>query len=269
MSIAVQCVSIDVGGQGSYDAAGPVVKSASRALQILEFFDAVQREAPVSEISRALNFPQSSTSVLLRSLVAMGYLHHDRLRRTYLPTRRVSLLGNWVDPALMQQGSLLGTVEKLAGKSGQTVVMATVNGLFSQYIYVTRRDDRPRPATGILRALPTTAVGLALLSTYDDSQIARIVRRLNAERSEEEEAISVTDVLDTVRMSRARGYFRGAGVQEGQSGIAILLDRHRQLLALGIEGDPCHMDDCDRQLSILCGSGPGLRMDLGAEVALS
>lgn len=51
-----------------------VVKSAGRVLQILEFFDDVKREANVVEICRALGYPQSSTSVLLRSLVQLGYL---------------------------------------------------------------------------------------------------------------------------------------------------------------------------------------------------
>src|SRR3546814_12336581 len=50
-----------------------VVKSAGRALQILEYFDDARREANMIDISRALHYPESSTSILLRSLVALGY----------------------------------------------------------------------------------------------------------------------------------------------------------------------------------------------------
>src|SRR3546814_17492015 len=79
-----------------------VVKSAGRVLRILEYFDSVQREACVSEISRTLKWPQSSTSVLLKSLVSLGYLQKDRYRRTYRPTRRGSLLGHCLAPATRQ-----------------------------------------------------------------------------------------------------------------------------------------------------------------------
>src|SRR5690606_38656604 len=108
-----QALSVETSSRAAVGDAS-VVKSAGRALQILEYFDAVQREASVSEISRALHCPQSSTSVLLRSLVHLGYLQNDRYRRTYYPTRRVSLLGNWVDPAIVQQGTLLMHADALA-----------------------------------------------------------------------------------------------------------------------------------------------------------
>src|SRR5690606_41118792 len=79
-----QALSVETSSRAAVGDAS-VVKSAGRALQILEYFDAVQREASVSEISRALHCPQSSTSVLLRSLVHLGYLQNDRYRRTYYP----------------------------------------------------------------------------------------------------------------------------------------------------------------------------------------
>lgn len=236
------------------DSLGPVVKSAGRALQILEFFDGVQREASVSEISRALNYPQSSTSVLLRSLVSMGYLQQDRTRRTYVPTRRVSLLGNWVDPSLMQQGKLLDTVEELARKSGQTVVMATANGLYVQYIYVARSTGMAQPPIGSLRPITSVAVGRALLSIYEDGQLTRLLRRINAERQEHAEAIAINDFVEKLRADRSRGYFRGSGADTDQAGIAIVLDRDRQLLVLGIEGDVEHIEGCDQRLSMLRGS---------------
>lgn len=242
----------------------PVVKSAGRVIQILEFFDGVQREASVTEISRALNYPQSSTSVLLRSLVSMGYLQHDRYRRTYLPTRRVSLLGNWVDPAIIQQGKLLGLVDELARHSGQTVVMATANGLNAQYIYVTREEPLAETASGVvigaLRPIATTAVGRALLSTYADDDITRLLRRFNSERPEAMDPIHTASFIEDLRRDRTRGYFRGCGAEPGQAGIAMVLDRKRQLLVLGVEGDGDHIDGCDERLALLQGSTERIRL---------
>src|SRR3546814_13983509 len=65
-----------------------VVKSAGRVLRILEYFDSVQREACVSAISRTLKWPQPSTSVLINSLVSLGYLPNDPFRRPSPPTKQ-------------------------------------------------------------------------------------------------------------------------------------------------------------------------------------
>jgi DNA-binding IclR family transcriptional regulator len=242
MEVAVNA-SIGLPGNGlappAYaDISTSVVKSAGRALQILEFFDRVQREACVTEISASLQFPQSSTSVLLRSLVAMGYLNHDRVKRTYLPTRRVCLLGNWVDPGLVQHGVLLDMAERLSVETGESVVMATVNGLNAQYIYARRHRGHAVPAIGAMLPLARTAVGQALLATFDDARISILVRRVNAERRAWEEPIDSATFIAKLRTGRARGAFVGAGAAAGDLGVAATFDAGKdgQLLAIGIEG---------------------------------
>ena len=81
-----------------------VVKSAARVIQIFEFFDTVRRECPVAEVADHYGWPHSSTSVLMRSLVTLGYLHYDSRRRTYLPSMRVAPLGDWVHSAMLVGG---------------------------------------------------------------------------------------------------------------------------------------------------------------------
>lgn len=216
-----------------------VVKSAGRALQILEYFDSVQREASVSEISRALHCPQSSTSVLLRSLVNLGYLQNDRYRRTYYPTRRVSLLGNWVDPVVVRQGELLMHADALAAQTGQTVVIATVNGLRAQYIYVNRPQGEPADFdafhVGVHCPLARTALGKALLSGHNDKLVSQLTWRINGERSEHEPLIHASELLAELECGRKRGWFAGEGADSSRSGVAVLLDRKQQLLSIGIE----------------------------------
>lgn len=220
-------------------AANSVVKSAGRALQILEYFDSVQREACVSEISRALRCPQSSTSVLLRSLVHLGYLQNDRYRRTYFPTRRVSLLGNWVDPAIVCQGELLRHADALAAQTGQTVVIATINGLRAQYIYVNRPQkevvDLDASHVGVHCPLARTALGKALLAGHSDKQVSQLIWRINGERSENEPLIHTSELLTELECGRKRGWFAGEGVDSFRSGVAVMVDRKLQLLSIGIE----------------------------------
>jgi len=48
------------------------VKSAVRVLEVLKYFDSIQREASVTEVARALGYPVSSTSVLLPRVVGLA-----------------------------------------------------------------------------------------------------------------------------------------------------------------------------------------------------
>jgi DNA-binding IclR family transcriptional regulator len=76
-----------------------IVKSAARALEVLEYFATRRSPATVGEICSALELPQSSTSVLLKTLLKLGYLDYIRDGRRYFPTAKVAALGNWVTAA--------------------------------------------------------------------------------------------------------------------------------------------------------------------------
>ena len=66
------------------------VQSAGRVLEILEYFDDLQRQSTVMEIADALGYPQFSTSALLRSLVIPRSLNYAPMARTYTTSRRLA-----------------------------------------------------------------------------------------------------------------------------------------------------------------------------------
>ena len=90
-----------------------VVKSAARVIQTLEFFDEKKCALSVAEIAAQHGWPHSSTSALMASLVTLGYLHYDATRRTYLPTMRVALLGDWVQDDSFKDGQLMRLMHHL------------------------------------------------------------------------------------------------------------------------------------------------------------
>src|SRR3546814_21202607 len=98
------------------------VKSAGRVLEILEYFDDLQRQSTVMEIADALGYPQSSTSALLRSLVGMGYLNYDAHARSYITSTRVALLGSWVNSQFFAEGSL-NSLSRNSDLLGQSVAI--------------------------------------------------------------------------------------------------------------------------------------------------
>ena len=66
-------------------AASAAIKSAQRTLAVLEYFQTHRRAAAVGEIAAALGMPQSSTSMLLKSLLSLGYLEYTASSRRVAP----------------------------------------------------------------------------------------------------------------------------------------------------------------------------------------
>jgi DNA-binding IclR family transcriptional regulator len=202
------------------------VKSAVRTLEIFEFFDEVQRPANVVTVSEALGYPQSSTSALLRSLVAMGYLQLDRRSRTYSPTDRVSLLGNWINPPLFAEASLPRLLRAIKARSGLLVLLVAKNGGYSQCYQVLNRSAEVEKLIriGLKRPLAAAIAGRVLLSMMPDDEIKRLYHRLNAYAACREYVVNVRELIESLKEIRRAGYLCDAspGV-DGQGLIAVPL----------------------------------------------
>src|SRR6185369_37139 len=142
-----------------------VVKSAGRVLKILELFDVLRREAPVYEVSELLDLPQSSTSVLLRTMVVMGYLQFNPKTRAFSPTTRVALLGNWINGPMISDGLLTRLLHRVNARTGQGVLVAVRNRIWSEYIHVVQATNPVRLfiVKGLRRPLIQSGTGLMLL----------------------------------------------------------------------------------------------------------
>ncbi|MDB5861590.1 MAG: hypothetical protein JWQ76_5279 [Ramlibacter sp.] len=220
------------------------MKSAARALQVLEYFDEIQRHANVIEISETLGLPQSSTSSLLRSLVAMGYLHFDRGARSYTPSCRVALLGNWVNSPLFMGGVALRCMEDLQQRTGDAVMLAIQNGVWAQYIHVLQATSSARlhVTRGALRPVAASGTGYALLSALTDAEVRKVAHRVNAEvRSGAIKAptVATDDLLQTIAEVRRLGYaFTSDLVTPGGAVLAMPLPvtDGGQALVIGLGG---------------------------------
>lgn len=211
-----------------HDDTDHVVKSAGRVLRILELFDVLKREALVSEVSELLGLPQSSTSVLLRSLVLMGYLSYNGPTRAFAPTTRLALLGSWVNGPLLSDGPLIRLMHRLNMRTGQAVVLAVRNQVMSQYIHVVQATSPVRlyVVQGSRRPLACSATGLTLIADLPDPEIKRIGMRYNAEPQEVDIKISVSTLLERVQAVRTNGYaFQHDTVTPGAGVIAMRLPR--------------------------------------------
>ena len=185
-----------------------VVKSAGRALQILELFDVLQRNSTVTEIAELLGYPQSSTSVLLRSLTVMGYLDYDVNDRSYITSSKVALLGHWPSSHIVGDGQLTNFMRRVNERTGQAVVLAVRNGLNAQYIHVIQATEALRlfVVKGSYRSLIKSGTGFALIADYSDSEITKLAIRINSERGDDTEAVPLKELLQEIEKVRARGF---------------------------------------------------------------
>lgn len=216
------------------------VKSAGRVLEILEYFDDLQLPSTVMDIASALQYPQSSTSALLRSLVSMGYLDYDPYARTYVTSTRVALLGSWRDTQFFAEGAIIAMMKELNASTGDTVVLAVRNGLFVQYIHVIQAISPARlhMTLGTVRPIAASGAGYALLCTLSDAEVTRIIMRINAEAGPDEKLIRTRELLDELAVFRARGYVSTFDLVTNGGGIIAaplprMGDQPRMIVGIG------------------------------------
>ena len=173
---------------------------------MLELFTIWRRGASASEIEAALDMPQSSTSVLLRSLVDMGYLDYNRIDRTYWPTVRVAMLGDWMRDSVSDQLHA-EHVDALRDRTGETVMIGRRLGANVNYIQIARSGQELQyyVRQGTRRPLCISASGRALLSALEDAQVMKIARRTIHYASRDAERFDERVLLEVVKQARQSG----------------------------------------------------------------
>lgn len=159
------------------------VKSADRVLALLELFRTERRPLGAREIASRLAIPRSSVTVLLRGLVAQGYLRFDRERGAYFPTLRVALLSTWLTQGLIDDPGIVAAMATLSITTQETICLWADAGNQLQIIRVVAS---PQPIALAMTAggsapIVSTAVGMAMLSLRDAKAVADAVSRHNRE----------------------------------------------------------------------------------------
>jgi DNA-binding IclR family transcriptional regulator len=214
-----------------------VVKSAARTLAILEHFDRCRASQSVGEIADALQLPQSSTSALLRSMVAVGYLTYAPYGRRYAPSQRVPVLGSWVSSRLVSEGLVPRLARALADRLGCTAMLMMRLGDHAQCIHVVNGSGGATGtiAPGGCMPLVASAPGHVLLSNLDDEHIRRLVRRINAHASPEA-IVAAQHVVSSVTGVRQRGYALSCGDADGVLAGQVPSQPKEEPLVLALAG---------------------------------
>jgi len=203
-----------------------LVKSAERTLRLFEIFSSERRPLTVTEIAAALAIPQPSASMLVKSFLAMGYLEASGEGRRYYPTLRVMLLGVWMNRAHPAVSRLPQLIEEVSSATGESVVLAIKNRIYSQYVLSNVGSSRNPLGVedGLMYPLACCSTGWCLLSGLPDEEVARIVTRTKIEAPRRYWQSRAHEAKEKVRQFRACGFVVSDGQTEpGQSAIAIAL----------------------------------------------
>ncbi len=218
------------------------VKSATRVLEVLDYFRTERAPRSLKQIMDALGYPQSSTTVLLRSLIALGYINYDRVRRVYFPTLRVAALGDWIGSALLGGNEeLLEAQRDLHNATGETVSLGVQNDVYLQYIRVIQSTHAMRFFTeeGIMRPLVQSSLGWLLMSTRSEEEIERLVRRANIAIGKASERVNVDEMVRRVVALKDEPlvYVEGAPFTGGATICALVpVTINDQPVVLGLGG---------------------------------
>ncbi len=227
------------------------VKSAQRVLELLEFFAEWRRPASVKEICQSLGYPQSSTSVLLKSLTESGYFDHEARTGMYVPNVRLALATAWIEEQLFTEQGLLRLMERVLAACGHTVMIGTQQGVHVRYLHVLQatRSGRFIAKTGSLRPLFRSAPGKMLLTTHAEKDVAMLLRKANALETDPQLRVAFDDALRDREKALRDGYAVSMGTSmPGAAALAILLPvpRGHEPMTLSL-GGPMHEIEQDHE----------------------
>lgn len=210
------------------------VKSADRALAILELFTSNPRPRSYSELLRETGLPKSSLHGLLLTLVHRGWLTEIHPGGLYaLDVQTLAVGASYIRSR--GHASIGPILDELAAEVQETVNLAVRDGGDVVYIAVRRSPHAltMRSAVGLRLPAYATGVGKALLSRLDDDAVAALLPAQFISLARRTRT-STRDVLHDLEVIRTTGYAtESEEATDGIGCIAVALPR-QNLPPLGL-----------------------------------
>ncbi|MGI6028158.1 MAG: IclR family transcriptional regulator [Candidatus Heteroscillospira sp.] len=183
-------------------------KSASRTIDVLKFIAGTGGDVVFSDIVQTLELPKSSAFELLYTLESKGVLNYDKERRTYsLGLTAYEIFSGYLNNLSLYQIAK-PYMQELVKKHNITVNLALESGGSTVYLEKLEGDYPLRTSSKVGSIMPihTTALGRAILATYDDSRIAQIMSNVVFSKKTEYTIDSMEKLMEEIRKTRKFGY---------------------------------------------------------------
>jgi DNA-binding IclR family transcriptional regulator len=184
------------------------VKSAHRALSILELLTREERPLSFAEIGELLGYPRSSLHGLLRTMSDRGWLEQHLATRNFTLGIRAWEAGNTYLRAVDLRDRAMPFMERVRDQLDETVQLAILDGRHNVYVAKAEGTQRLALASVVGRSLEAHATGLGkvLLAGLEPEELDR---RLPEHELERHTARTITDPVrlrEELRRVRERGY---------------------------------------------------------------
>jgi DNA-binding IclR family transcriptional regulator len=218
-----------------------LTKSARRVFDILELFRERQCPLRLKDVVDALDMPTSSAAALLKTMAQMNYLSFESASRAYLPTPRLSQLGDWVTPASYEGGPIQEAFRRIGRKLGETILLGTLTDIYVEIVDILRAREPLQYVThvGSRVLLVHSGLGWPLLSELRDEEVARIYRRTVRQNKIDRGIASLNRLKNGVEQVRRDGYCMSHGMVTrgvGVVGMMVPTPAGHRPLAIGIAG---------------------------------
>lgn len=198
----------------------PVAVSVERAFSILEFLNASKRGWNISEMSRKLNIPKSTTHVLVTTLDQLGYLRQSS-RKFHLSAKMFGLGRNAITENALPQIAL----PQLRWLVQETKLTAHLGILEKNQVVFVQKVDGP----GIIKfdtyigkcsALHCTALGKALLAYQSPERVSALLTNYSFDRFTKRTIDSVSGFM--TELARVREQCFAVDDEEEELGIRCI-----------------------------------------------
>lgn len=174
-----------------------IVKSVGRVFKIWELFELKQRPMSVGEISNALNFPHSSTLMILKSMIELGYLINTS-KHNYFPSSQVLSVFSWLFDNFEGEVGLKEFMSELHDLTGETINVSKRTGDYAKILdgHIGHHAITINVREGTIMPMNGSFVGLSILARLTDSEVFKILGGLQDQNIES--SISTSDIMKII-----------------------------------------------------------------------
>lgn len=187
-------------------------KSASRAIQLLEFLSGCEKAPTQQQISEYLHLPKSSTYELVYTLMDTGVVEYDN---EDLKTFRLGIKVFEIGMSVLQRSGFhqiaRPLLEKLSGETNEVVFLATENE--GEVVYLDRVEKERNLArfantVGSRGPMYCTGLGKALLASYPADKVNEIWQKYLPQHQAytDRTHTSLSSLHSDLQQIRLRGY---------------------------------------------------------------
>lgn len=184
-----------------------MVKSVFRAIKILEWLGGHKEGLTVTDISRELDFPKSSTHEILATLEQENLIVKDYANRYFLGLKLFEL-GSIAQLDLEIRRIARPFLKRLNEELDETVHLTVLDG--NEVLYVDCLESSKRLRTysvlGVRAPLYCTSVGKAILAFQEKETLESILNSMTLEKFTENTITDTSFLMDELNTTTQRGY---------------------------------------------------------------